>query len=63
MLAVGGVQAVAVHVADAAVKQVPAPPVGVTVNVTLSPPESAVTRIGQNISYRANITTGPALIL
>ncbi len=37
MLAVGGVHAVAVQVAFAALKQVPLPPVGVTVMVTLSP--------------------------
>ena len=43
MLAVGGVHAVAVQVAVAAVKHVPAPPVGVTVMVTLSPPVKPVT--------------------
>ena len=43
MLAVGGVHAVAVQVAVAAVKQEPALPVGVTVMVTLSPPDKPVT--------------------
>ena len=38
MLAVGGVQAVAVQVAEDDAKQLPALPVGVTVMVTLSPP-------------------------
>ena len=43
MLAVGGVQAVAVHVALEALKQLPDPPVGVTVILTLSPPVKPVT--------------------
>ena len=43
MFAVGGVHAVAVQVAVAALKQVPAPPVGVTVIVTLSPPDKSFT--------------------
>ena len=43
MLAVGGVHAIAAQVAVAALKQVPAPPVGVTVIVTLSPPVNPVT--------------------
>ena len=43
MFAVGGVQEVAVHVCVEKVKQVPAPPVGVTVIVTLSPPDKLVT--------------------
>jgi hypothetical protein len=38
MLAVGGVHEVAVQVFVDEVKQVPAPPVGVTVMVTTSPP-------------------------
>ena len=42
-MAVGGVHATAVQVAVDAVKQVPAPPVGVTVIVTLSPPVKPVT--------------------
>jgi predicted glycoside hydrolase/deacetylase ChbG (UPF0249 family) len=43
MLAVGGVHAVAVQVAVAALKQVPTAPVGVNVIVTLSPPVKPVT--------------------
>ena len=43
MLAVGGVQAIAAHIFVAAIKQVPAPPVGVTVTVTLSPPAKPAT--------------------
>ena len=43
MLAVGGVHAFAVQVAVAALKQVPAAPVGVTVIVTLSAPAKPVT--------------------
>ena len=42
MAAVGGVHAVAVQVAVAAVKQLPALPVGVTVILTLSPPAKPV---------------------
>jgi hypothetical protein len=40
MLAVGGVQEVAVQLAVEEVKHVPAPPVGVTVMVTISPPDN-----------------------
>jgi hypothetical protein len=40
MLAVGGVQDVAVQEIVDEAKQVPAPPVGVTVMVTLSPPDN-----------------------
>ena len=43
MPAVGGVHAVAVQVAVAALKHVPALPVGVTVIVTISPPVNPVT--------------------
>jgi hypothetical protein len=43
MLAVGGVQAVAVQLVLAELKQLPAPPVGVTVIVTLSPPDKPLT--------------------
>ena len=40
MLAVGGVHAIAIQIIVDDVKQVPAPPVGVTVMVTLSPPDN-----------------------
>ena len=43
MLAVGGVHAIAEQVEVAATKQVPAPPVGVTVMLALSPPVKPVT--------------------
>ena len=43
MLAVGGVHAVAVQVVVAELKQLPAPPVGVTVMLTFSPPVKPVT--------------------
>lgn len=43
MLAVGGVHAVALQVALAELKQPPDPPVGVTVILTLSPPDKPLT--------------------
>ena len=43
MPAVGGVHAVAVQDVVAELKQVPAPPVGVTIMATLSPPVKPVT--------------------
>ena len=43
MPAVGGVHATAAQVEVAALKQVPVPPVGVTVILTLSPPVNPVT--------------------
>jgi len=43
MFAVAGVQAIAVQVTEEDVKQVPKPPVGVTVMETLSPPVNPAT--------------------
>ena len=59
MLAVGGVQAVAVQVAVDAVKQVPAPPVGVIVIVTLSPPDKPETVYVNTLPIGPTFTTGP----
>ena len=60
MLAVGGVHAVAVQLEDAALKQVPAPPVGVTVMVTLSPPDNPVTWYDKIFPIAPAFTTLPA---
>ena len=43
MFAVGGVHAVALQLPLAELKQLPAPPVGVTVMLTLSPPDNPLT--------------------
>ena len=61
MLAVGGVHAVAVQLAVDAVKHVPAPPVGVTVMETLSPPVKPVTWYDNTLPIAPALTTDPAL--
>ena len=60
MLAVGGVHAVAIQVAIDALKQVPVPPVGVIVMVTLSPPDKPVTGYDNTLPIAPTLTTGPA---
>ena len=60
MLAVGGVHAVAMQDCVEDVKQVPAEPVGVTVMVTLSPPDNPVTRYDNTLPIGPTLTTGPA---
>jgi hypothetical protein len=60
MLAVGSVHAITVHVAVEALKQVPAPPVGVTVIVTLSPPAKPVTWYDNTLPIAPTFTTGLA---
>ena len=60
MLAVGGVHAVAVQLVLAEVKQLPAPPVGVTVIITLSPPDNPVTWYDKIFPIEPIFTTLPA---
>ena len=59
MVAVGGVQAVAVQDVVAALKQVPALPVGVTVIVTLSPLAKPDTGYDNTLPIGPTLFTAP----